>query len=142
MLIAVNVTTQVHLIVGTNSLAAARCNKSLQSGARPIVVAPETCDVHFSLRDCVEQGRVQWIKREFQDEDLTTLGREEVDKVVDAVFVTASSVEFSKSGKFGFALSFYFPLLLANFSCSTTNRHSRYTSFETLQSIANTRQSC
>ncbi|EED13864.1 siroheme synthase, putative [Talaromyces stipitatus ATCC 10500] len=88
MLIAINATSQIHLIIGTNSLAAARCTKSLQSGARPILIAPETEDVHFSLKDCIEQGQLQWIKREFQDEDLKTLGREEVDRVVDVVFVT------------------------------------------------------
>ncbi|KUL82965.1 hypothetical protein ZTR_10273 [Talaromyces verruculosus] len=88
MLIAINATSQTHLVIGTNSLAAARCTKSLQSGARPIVIAPENSDVHFSLKDCIEKEQVQWIQREFQDEDVKTLGREEVDRVVDAVFVT------------------------------------------------------
>jgi uroporphyrin-III C-methyltransferase len=30
----------------------------------------------------------QWIRHEFEDKDLTTLGREEVDHIVDLVFVT------------------------------------------------------
>lgn len=88
MLIAINASAQIHVIIGTNSLAAARCTKSLQSGARPIVIAADTNDVHFSLRDCIEKEEVKWIQREFQDEDLKTLGREEVDHYVDAVFVT------------------------------------------------------
>jgi uroporphyrin-III C-methyltransferase len=37
----------------------------------------------------IEEGEVKWIKRNFQEADLTTLGRAEVDGVVDAVFVTA-----------------------------------------------------
>ncbi|OKL62994.1 hypothetical protein UA08_01955 [Talaromyces atroroseus] len=88
MLLAVQGTSQVHLIIGSNSLAAARCIKSLESGAQPVIVAPETADIHFSLKDRCEQGAVQWIKRDFQDDDLKTLGREEVDHVVDMVFVT------------------------------------------------------
>jgi uroporphyrin-III C-methyltransferase len=97
MLVAVSATSHIHLIIGSTSIAASRCTKSLQAGAKPIVIAPETEDVHFSLRDQIEQGSVQWIKREFQDEDLTTLGREEVDHVVDAVFVTLGSGKpFSK----------------------------------------------
>lgn len=88
MLLAVSATSQIHLIIGSSSIAASRCTKSLQAGAEPIVIAPETEDVHFSLKEQIEQGSVQWLKREFQDEDLKTLGREEVDHVVDAVFVT------------------------------------------------------
>ncbi|QKX63941.1 uncharacterized protein TRUGW13939_11113 [Talaromyces rugulosus] len=91
MLLAVNATSKIHLIIGSTSIAASRCTKSLQAGAKPIVIAPETEDVHFSLREQIEQGSAQWIKREFQDEDLKTLGREEVDHVVDAVFVTLGS---------------------------------------------------
>lgn len=97
MLIAINATSQIHLIIGTNSLAAARCTKSLQSGARPIVIAPETSDEHFSLKDCIEKEQVQWIRREFQDEDLKTLGREEVGYVVDVVFVTGGDHDLSIS---------------------------------------------
>jgi hypothetical protein len=36
----------------------------------------------------IEEGEVQWLKRDFSEEDLTMLGRSEVDGVVDAVFVT------------------------------------------------------
>lgn len=88
MLLAINATSQIHLIIGSNSLAAVRCIKSLESGARPVIIAPETSDIHFSLKDRIEEGSVQWIQRDFQDDDLKTLGREEVDHVVDMVFVT------------------------------------------------------
>ncbi|KAJ5692374.1 Siroheme synthase domain 3 [Penicillium macrosclerotiorum] len=90
LMTAWNVESQVHLIVGFNPLAAARCAKSLEAGAKPIIIAPETADIHFSLSEHISSGSVQWIRHEFQDEDLTTLGREEVDRVVDAVFVTLS----------------------------------------------------
>ncbi|OOQ81573.1 siroheme synthase [Penicillium brasilianum] len=88
LMTAWNVESQIHLIVGSNPLAAARCAKSLEAGAKPIIIAPETAEVHFTLADQISNGSAQWVRREFQDDDLTTLGREEVDRVVDTVFVT------------------------------------------------------
>lgn len=78
----------VHLILGSGPLAASRCVKSLEVGARPVVLASETADVHFTLDQAIEKGRAQWVRREFEEQDLTTLGREEVDGYVDAVFIT------------------------------------------------------
>ncbi|KAJ5758813.1 hypothetical protein N7520_005969 [Penicillium odoratum] len=83
-----NVESQIHLIIGASPLAAARCTKSIEAGAKPVVIAPETADIHFTLAEHVANGAVQLLRRDFQDDDLTTLGREEVDRVVDAVFVT------------------------------------------------------
>ncbi|KAJ6016310.1 hypothetical protein N7540_010901 [Penicillium herquei] len=88
LMTAWNVESQIHLIIGANSLAAARCAKSLEAGARPVVIAPETVDVHFTLAEHIASEKVKWVRRDFQDDDLKTLGREEVDRVVDAVFVT------------------------------------------------------
>lgn len=87
-LAAWNTESQVHLIIGANSLAAGRCVKSLETGARPIIIAPDTGNLYYSLSERVENGSVQWVRRDFQDDDLTTLGRDEVDRVVDMVFVT------------------------------------------------------
>lgn len=78
----------VHLVLGTGPLAASRCAKSLEVGARPVIVAPDNADLHFTLAKAVDDGRVRWIQREFQEQDLKTLGREEVDGFVDAVFIT------------------------------------------------------
>ncbi|KAJ5646204.1 hypothetical protein N7490_002576 [Penicillium lividum] len=83
-----NVESQIHLIIGAGPLAAARCTKSIEAGAKPVVIAPETADIHFTLAEHIANGAVQLLRRDFQDDDLTTLGREEVDRVVDAVFVT------------------------------------------------------
>lgn len=88
LLTAVDSTAHVHLIVGSNSLASARCAKSLEVGAIPIVVAPDGESLHYSLVKRIEDGTVRWIKRDFLDDDLMTLGREEIDTVVDCVFVT------------------------------------------------------
>lgn len=83
-----NAESQVHLIIGSNPLAAARCSKSLDTGARPIIIAPETADLQCTLSERIQSGSAEWARREFQDDDLTTLGREEVEHVVDMVFVT------------------------------------------------------
>lgn len=88
LMAAWDVQSQIHLIVGANPLAAARCTKSLEVGAKPIIIAPETADMHFTLTEHINNGSAQWVRREFQDDDLTSLGREEVDRVVDTVFVT------------------------------------------------------
>ncbi|KAJ5925265.1 hypothetical protein N7454_007904 [Penicillium verhagenii] len=83
-----NVESQIHLIIGASPLAAARCTKSLEAGAKPVVIVPESTDIHFTLAEHIANGSVQLLRRDFHDNDLTTLGREEVDRVVDAVFVT------------------------------------------------------
>jgi uroporphyrin-III C-methyltransferase len=89
LLTAVDSELHHHLIIGSNPLASARCAKSLEVGAKPIVIAPEDSTLHYSLAKRIEDGKVAWVKREFREDDLVTLGREEVDRVVDAVFVTS-----------------------------------------------------
>ncbi|KAI9716154.1 MAG: hypothetical protein M1812_005582 [Candelaria pacifica] len=88
LLTAHDATHHVHLIIGSNPLAAARCTRSLEVGASPKVIAPSDTDVHYGLMKRIEDGEVEWIKRAFRDGDLSELGRDEVDGVVDAVFVT------------------------------------------------------
>ena len=80
----------VHLVIGSNPLANARCTKSLEVGAKPIVISPAQADIHYVLAQRIESGEVQWIKSNFEDTLLTTLGREAVDHVVDAVFITSN----------------------------------------------------
>jgi uroporphyrin-III C-methyltransferase len=77
-----------HLVIGSGPLAAARCTKSLEAGANPTILASPQAEIHYILAKLVEDGRVKWIQRDFKDSDLETLGRDEVDNVVDAVFVT------------------------------------------------------
>ena len=88
LLTAQDCTDHVHLIVGSGPLAASRCAKSLEVGARPILVAPSDSDLHYTLSTSIQDGLVQWTKTEFQEADLNTLGRPEIDGYVDAVFVT------------------------------------------------------
>ncbi len=77
-----------HLVIGSGPLAAARCTKAIEVGANPIIIAGPQSDVHYTLQKLVDDGKVRWMQTEFEDNYLKTLGREEVDNVVDAVFVT------------------------------------------------------
>ena len=88
LLISLDSASHIHLIVGSNPLAAARCSKSVQAGAKPIVIAPANADVHYTLAKRFEEGTAQWIRKDYHDDDLKTRGRAEVECVVDAVFVT------------------------------------------------------
>lgn len=88
MLTAINARSHVHLIIGSNPLAASRCGQSLAAGASPILLAPGTAELHYALQRRVDDGEVRRLEKEFEEEDLFTLGREEVGRVVDAVFVT------------------------------------------------------
>ena len=88
LLTAVDSSSHVHLIIGSNPLAAARCSRSIEVGAKPKLIAPSLIELHYGLQKRIDDGQVEWLKREFQDGDLQELGRQEVDHVVDAVFVT------------------------------------------------------
>lgn len=89
ILAALNCRDNIHLVIGTNPLAATRCGQSLNAGAHPILIAPEGSELHYSLQKRVDDGSVKWEKKIFEDEDLLRLGREEVGGVVDGVFVTS-----------------------------------------------------
>lgn len=88
LLTAVDSTFQVHLIVGSNPLAAARCAKSLEVGAKAKLIAPETAELHYALQKRIDSGEIEWLKKAFEEQDLMRLGRGEVGGVVDMVFVT------------------------------------------------------
>ncbi|KAM3557815.1 hypothetical protein MY1884_004324 [Beauveria asiatica] len=86
----------VHLVVGTNPLAASRCAASLAAGAHPVLVAPgadASTDLHYGLQAKIDDGSVKWERRPLDDEDLFRLGRAQVGGVVDAVFVTTGTRE-------------------------------------------------
>ncbi|OTA97593.1 hypothetical protein M434DRAFT_391776 [Hypoxylon sp. CO27-5] len=93
LLTATDARSHTHLIIGSNPLAAARCGQSLSAGASPILIVPETAELHYALQKRIDDGEVKWIREAFRDEHLFTLGREEIDHVVDAVFVTSGPRE-------------------------------------------------
>jgi uroporphyrin-III C-methyltransferase len=88
LLTATYADNHVYLIIGSNALAGARCAKSIEVGAKPKLIAADGSGLHYGLTKKIDDGAVEWLKRDFQDNDLTTLGRADVDYVVDTVFVT------------------------------------------------------
>jgi uroporphyrin-III C-methyltransferase len=88
LLTSVDSLNHVHLIIGSNPLAGARCAKSIEVGAIPKLIAAKDSIVHYGLKKRIDDEQVIWIQRDFQDGDLRTMGRAEVDHVVDVVFVT------------------------------------------------------
>lgn len=100
LLTAVDSTNHVHLVIGTNPLAGARCSKSLEVGATVKLIAPATAELHYGLSKRIDEGQVEWLKKDFGESDLRSLGREEVDGVVDAVFVTSGGRHPSSKSPF------------------------------------------
>ena len=88
LLTSQNSSGHIHLIIGANSIASARCAKSIEVGAKAKIIAPANAEIHFAIKEKIDNGYVEWIQKGFEEADLNTLGREEVDHVVDAVFVT------------------------------------------------------
>jgi uroporphyrin-III C-methyltransferase len=88
LLTSIDSTGHIHLIIGSNPLAAARCAKSLEVGAKPLLISPEPAELHYALQKRIDDREVEWLKKPFEDDDILCLGREEINGVVDAVFVT------------------------------------------------------
>lgn len=88
LLTSTDCTSQIHLVIGSNSFAGARCTKSLEAGAKVKLIAPDAEGLPYGLQKRVDDNEIQWIRREFHADDLTCLGREDVNHVVDMVFVT------------------------------------------------------
>lgn len=102
LLTATDCRGHVHLIIGSNSLAGKRCEQSLATGAKPILVAPDapsSAPLHYGLANLIEAHAITWLRQTFTPELLTSLGREDVDCVVDAVFVTTANLGGSSDGK-------------------------------------------
>ena len=94
LLTSVDCTNQVHLVIGDNGIASKRVARSLEAGAACVLISPlDISELHFELKNLVEKKSVKHIQREFGEADLRTLGRAEVDNVVDMVFVTLSPLD-------------------------------------------------
>jgi uroporphyrin-III C-methyltransferase len=102
LLTSMDCTNQVHLVIGSNGIAAKRATRSHEAGANCVLLAPvEKEELHFDLKEFIERDRIKHIDREFQEADLTTFGRAEVDGVVDMVFVTLSPLDNRGSSTLG-----------------------------------------
>jgi uroporphyrin-III C-methyltransferase len=97
LLTAIDSNNHIHLVIGSNALAAARVSRSLEVGATPILIAPTTSALPHVLTRRIEDKQIQWLQRGFSEQDLTTLGRPEVDHIVDAVFITSPGATAANS---------------------------------------------
>ncbi|KAK9459278.1 tetrapyrrole methylase [Lipomyces oligophaga] len=103
LLISRNCADEIHLIVGGSAVSLSRAAKLLDCGASKVItICPEpsvseSWNSNASTLEKDSNGRFLWIKREFRPQDLTTLGRSEVDHVVDAVFVAAIQQSYGVS---------------------------------------------
>ena len=94
LLTSADCTHHVHLIVGDNGIAAKRATRSLEAGATCFLLSPKNVqELDFNLKDLIENAKITHVPRQFQEEDLKTFGRMEVDCVVDMVFVTLSPLD-------------------------------------------------
>ena len=94
LLTSIDCTHHVHLIIGDNNIAAKRVTRSLEAGASCVLITPTIAEeLHFDLKIAVEKGEVKYVQREFEEGDLRVFGREEVDGVVDMVFITLSPLD-------------------------------------------------
>lgn len=105
LLTATDCRSHVHLVIGSNSLAGKRCEQSLATGATPILVAPDPDStpssaqpIHYALSKLIDAGQVTWLRQTFDESLLFSLGRDEVDGVVDAVFITTTNVAALNAG--------------------------------------------
>ncbi|CAN8100443.1 unnamed protein product [Discula destructiva] len=107
LLTATDCRGHIHLIIGSNSLAGKRCEQSLANGAQPILIAPDVATtataspLHYALAKLAETGAVTWLRQGFTPDLLSTLGRQEVDRMVDAVFVTTTNPSVLSGGVAG-----------------------------------------
>lgn len=84
---------EIHIVYGgTSNVAALRINSILATGANPILIQDTDLDKFpHNLQDHINEGKVKWIKETYNREQLSTLGRDEVDTIVDRVFVSLDS---------------------------------------------------
>ncbi|KAI0465437.1 hypothetical protein LJB42_000670 [Komagataella kurtzmanii] len=93
LLLADNCQGQIHLVVGLEhlNLCVSRVKTILEAGATPVLVSPQKSTMLDSLQDLATQGTLKVVDQTFSISQLTQLGRDEVDNVVDKVFVVLDS---------------------------------------------------
>ena len=88
LLTAHDATGHIHLIIGSNPLANARCKRSIEIGAKPILLSSPNSEIHYNLQKKIDDGSVKHVQKLFEESDLLSLGRDDIANAVDAVFVT------------------------------------------------------
>lgn len=89
LLASLNCVGEVHLIIGASNVASIRVNSIMEAGANPVLIANSSAEKFpRSLQNNINDGKLKHIQKGFENSDLSTLGREEIDHIVDKVFVT------------------------------------------------------
>lgn len=96
LLTSQNLTEMRYLVVGWSNLTVSRVTTLIEHGSSSVVVAGVNGLTEAEAERATAAGASQVLDRPFTVDDLTTLGREEVDKVVDGVFVTLPKARFIK----------------------------------------------
>lgn len=97
LLTASSCVDECHLVVGWSNVAALRVHTLLESGAIPVLVTPENDNESKfpeTIAAEIAKGRIRTVSEPFEIAHLTSLGREEVDGVVDRVFVVLPIADY------------------------------------------------
>lgn len=95
LLASLSCANEQHAIIGgTAPIAAIRAKAIVSAGAFPILIESSD-ELPKTLQGLIEEGKVKHVKEEYSKELLLSLGRAEVDNVVDKVFVTLSQAKQS-----------------------------------------------
>lgn len=87
LLTAWNCTDEIHLVIGSSNISSLRAQSVLSSDAKAILITPVPQEqLPQSLQQLISSDKIRHINRNFQETDLTSLGRDEVGNVVDKVF--------------------------------------------------------
>lgn len=88
------------LLLGLSNLTASRCVQLLGYGAKVFYISDvEPSSLPASLQDKIASNEITFLNRPFTSSDLSTLGREETDRIVDRVFVTAEGESKDRIGR-------------------------------------------
>lgn len=94
LLASLNTQNETHLIIGASTASSIRITSVLESGASPILLSQpsDLNDLPSSIQNKIQDGNLIWksgnLSIDLITNHLKTLGRPEVDNVIDRVFVT------------------------------------------------------
>ena len=89
LLASLKCSDDIHLIIGASNVASLRINSILEAGAKPILISNQPSEKFpKSIQDNIAKGNLKHIEKEYENGDFSSLGRSEVDNIVDRVFVT------------------------------------------------------
>lgn len=85
---------EVHLVVGVTNMAWLKIARIFEAGADvKLIGRGDSQRINDKIEEYQKKGNIEWLDRDFELSDLKSLGRDEVDKIVDKVFVTLPMAE-------------------------------------------------